>query len=225
MATKRHSKTWEQQAKYYEVDNIAEYMVETYLNGNISTYRELYRELKPAGRRLFISWLFHTELNSTEIEKMILAILETHTTMATTRENKGTRAFNDTIRAYLEERAENDALFAVKFANPTKSVDDCVTYIINQVQKSGCNGFADDEIFGMAMHYWEESEIEVGNPINCNVVVNHTVELTEEEKEQARQDAINKLRDEEMAKMRRPIQPKKATEKKVTEVQPSLFDF
>ena len=43
MATKRHSKTWEQQAKYYEVDNIAEYMVETYLNGNFTTFRELYR--------------------------------------------------------------------------------------------------------------------------------------------------------------------------------------
>ena len=87
----------------------------------------------------------------------------------------------------------------------------------------------------MAVHYWEESEIEVGNPITCKVVVNHTVELTEEEKEQARQDAINKLRDEviasalakqEIAKMRRP----KTTEKKTTEnnpkiAQPSLFDF
>ena len=31
--------------------------------------------------------------------------------MATTRENKGTRAFNKTIKEYLEERAENDALF------------------------------------------------------------------------------------------------------------------
>ena len=155
--------------------------------------------------------------------------------MATTRENRGTRAFNDTIKAYLEKRADNDALFAIRFANPSKSVEDCVTYIINQVQKSGCNGFADDEIFGMAVHYWEESEIEVGNPINCKVVVNHTVELTEEEKEQARQDAINKLRDEviasalakqEMAKMRRP----KTTEKKTTEnnpqiAQPSLFDL
>ena len=154
--------------------------------------------------------------------------------MATTRENKGTQAFNDTIREYLEGMAENDALFAVKFANPTKSIEDCVTYIINQVQKSGCNGFADDEIFGMAVHYWEESEIEVGNPINCKVVVNHTVELTEDEKEQARQDAINKLRDEviasalakqEMAKMRRPSQPKKVTEKKNQVEQPTLFDF
>lgn len=141
--------------------------------------------------------------------------------MATTRENKGTRAFNKTIKAYLEERAENDALFAVKFANPSKSVEECVTYILNSVQKSGCNGFEDDEIFGMAVHYYDEEEIEVGKPINCQVVVNHTVELTEEEKEQARQDAINKLRDEEMAKIRRP----KTTEKKEQDVQPSLFDL
>ena len=143
-----------------------------------------------------------------------------------TKENKGTQAFNDTIKAYLEKRAENDSLFAVKFANPSKSVEDCVTYIINEVKKSGCNGFADAEIYGMAVHFYEEAEIEVGNPINCQVVVNHTVELTEEEKEQARQDAIERLRQEEMAKMRKPIQAKKATtEKKTQDVQPSLFDF
>ena len=120
--------------------------------------------------------------------------------MANKNENKGTMAFADTIRHYLEKRAENDVLFAVKFANPSKSVEDCVTYIINEVKKSGCNGFTDDEIFGKAVHYFEENEIEVGNPINCKVVVNHTVELTEEEKEQARQDAIERLRQEEMAK-------------------------
>ena len=145
--------------------------------------------------------------------------------MASNRQNKGSVAFEDTIREYLEKRAENDALFAVKFYNPSKSVEDCVTYIINEVQKSGCNGFADDEIFGMAIHYYEENEIEVGKPINCQMVVNHTVELTEEEKEQARQDAIERLRQEEMAKLRKPIQPKKATEKKTQDVQPSLFDF
>ena len=145
--------------------------------------------------------------------------------MASKNENKGTMAFADTIRHYLEKRAEKDVLFAVKFANPSKSVEDCVTYIINEVKKSGCNGFTDDEIFGKAVHFYEESEIEVGNPINCKVVVNHVVELTEEEKEQARQDAIERLRQEEMAKLRKPIQPKKATEKKTQDVQPSLFDF
>lgn len=138
---------------------------------------------------------------------------------------KGTQAFQDTIKTYLENMVENDPLFAVKYANPSKSVEDCCTYILNQVQKSGCNGFTDAEVYGMAVHFYEENEIEVGKPINCQVVVNHTVELTEEEKEQARQDAINRLRDEQMAKMRRPSQPKKATEKKTNDVQPSLFDF
>ena len=92
------------------------------------------------------------------------------------------------------------------------------------MQKSGCNGFADDEIFGMAVHFYEENEIEVGKPINCQLVVNHTVELTEKEKEEARQEAIAKLRDEQVAKMRRPT-AKKATENKPQVEQPSLFDF
>ena len=37
---KRSSKTVEQQCRYYEVDNIFVYMVETYINGNISVFRE-----------------------------------------------------------------------------------------------------------------------------------------------------------------------------------------
>ena len=142
-----------------------------------------------------------------------------------TKENKGTRAFNDTIKAYLEERAENDALFAVRFANPKKSVEECVTFILNEVKKSGCCGFTDAEVYGMATHYYDEDEIEVGNPIKCQVVVNHMVELTEEEREQARQDSINKLRDEEIKKMRKPTQPRKTAENKNQVEQPSLFDF
>ena len=139
---------------------------------------------------------------------------------------KGTQAFQDTIAQYLMTRAGNDPMVAVRLANPSKTMEECCQFIIGEVKKSGCCGFTDDEIFGWAMHYWEENEIEVGNPSNCQVVVNHVVELTEEEKEQARQDAIAKLRDEEMAKMRRP----KTTEKKTTEnnpqiAQPSLFDL
>ena len=35
---KRYSKTIAQQCKYYEVEDIFEYMVETYINGNHSTF-------------------------------------------------------------------------------------------------------------------------------------------------------------------------------------------
>ena len=60
---------------------------------------------------------------------------------------------------YLEQRAEEDALFAKKYRNPAKNMDECVTHILNYVQKSGCNGFTDGEIFGQAIHYYEENAV------------------------------------------------------------------
>ena len=54
---KRNSKTAEQQCRYYEVDNIFEYMVETYINGNISVFRGLYHELNKDTRKDFIDFL------------------------------------------------------------------------------------------------------------------------------------------------------------------------
>ena len=40
---KRYSKTIAQQCKYYEVEDIFEYMVETYINGNHSTFTRLFK--------------------------------------------------------------------------------------------------------------------------------------------------------------------------------------
>ena len=54
---KRSSKTAAQQCRYYEVDNIFVYMVETYINGNISVFRELYHELNKDARRDFTDFL------------------------------------------------------------------------------------------------------------------------------------------------------------------------
>ena len=136
---------------------------------------------------------------------------------------KASNHFQNTIKAYLDSRAETDILFSFRYTLPEKNIDDCITYILNTVQKSGCNGFTDDEIFGMAVHYYDEDNIEVGKPMNnAHVVVNHVVELTEEEKEQARQDAIQKAQDEAYRKMTQPV--KKAKKVALTP-QPSLFDF
>lgn len=54
---KRNSKTAEQQCRYYEVDNIFEYMVETYINGNFSSFRRLYHELNKEARKDFTDFL------------------------------------------------------------------------------------------------------------------------------------------------------------------------
>ena len=135
---------------------------------------------------------------------------------------KASNHFKNTIKTYLEQRAETDVLFSFQYSKPEKNIDDCVTYILNEVKKSGCNGFADDEIYSMAVHYYDEDNIEVGKPMNAHVVVNHVVELTEEEKEQARKDAIQKVQDEAYRKM---IQPVKKAKKAVLNPQPNLFDF
>ena len=56
---KRRNKTASQQCKYYEVDNIFEYMAETYINGNISSFKELYQELNKDARKDFTDFLLN----------------------------------------------------------------------------------------------------------------------------------------------------------------------
>lgn len=137
---------------------------------------------------------------------------------------KGTELFKAAIQNYLEYRAMTDDLFAPRYANPAKNIDDCITYILNEVQKSGMNGFDDDEIYSMAMHYYDEDDIEIGKPISCKVMVNHHVELTEEEKQNARRKAIEQYQQMELNKLQsRAKQKLSATQ--TTNVQPSLFDF
>lgn len=136
---------------------------------------------------------------------------------------KSTDNFKRIIQDYLEVRAKTDELFAKSYAKPNKSIDGCITYILNEVQRSGCNGFEDDEIFGMAVHYYDEDNLDTGKNINCKVVVNHTVELTDEEKEELKNKARNDFYNEQLAKQRESLKPKKKAEKKVEE--PSLFDL
>lgn len=54
---KRRNKSVSQQCKFYEVDNIFEYMVETYINGNFSIFKELYHELNKDARKDFTDFL------------------------------------------------------------------------------------------------------------------------------------------------------------------------
>jgi hypothetical protein len=87
---------------------------------------------------------------------------------------KSTDPFKNTIETWLNNFAEENPNFKVKLESKKKNIDDCITYVLTEVKKSGCNGFADDEVYGMAMHYYDEENIKVGKPVNAKVVVNHT---------------------------------------------------
>lgn len=95
---------------------------------------------------------------------------------------KGTDHFKTAIQNHLNGLAAKDELFAATLKKPNKNIDDCLTYILNQVKASGCNGFADEEIFGMAVHYYDEDDIKVGKPISGTVVVNHSATNKPKEK-------------------------------------------
>lgn len=89
---------------------------------------------------------------------------------------KATDSFKTIIQAHLEDVAAKDPLFAETLKKPAKSIDDCITYILNTVKASGKNGFADEEVFNMAIHYYDEDDIKVGSPVKGQVVVNRAIE-------------------------------------------------
>ncbi|WP_394287330.1 PcfK-like family protein [Bacteroides pyogenes] len=139
---------------------------------------------------------------------------------------KGTEQFTRTIAEYLNQRTMTDPLFAPNLQKPHKNIEDCITYILNQVKSSGCCGFEDDEIYSMAVHYYDEDELEVGSSVNCNVVVNHTIVLTEEEKAEAREKALKQYQAEELRKLQEAKRTKgKANTASEQVPQPSLFDM
>ncbi len=56
----------------------------------------------------------------------------------------------------------------------------------------------------MAVHAIDEPNLEIGKPMDCNVVVKHHIELTEEEKAEQRAIALKRYQEEEMRKLQQP---------------------
>ena len=134
---------------------------------------------------------------------------------------KSTDAFKFTVEAKLQEMGAADPLFSSNLQKDGKSIDDCITYILNCVKQSGCNGFTDEEIFGMAAHYYDEDTIDIGKPVSFSVVVNHVVELTPEEIQDLKDEAKKKVVDDEFQRLSKKVPPKKVNPAEVQ--QPNLF--
>lgn len=67
------------------------------------------------------------------------------------------------------------------------------------------------EVYAMAVHAIDEPHLEIGKPMDCNVVVNHHIELTEAEKAEQRAIALKRYQEEEMRKLQqRNSRPKAA---------------
>lgn len=121
------------------------------------------------------------------------------------------KAFIAEIKAHLDKVAQTDETFAAKYKTKCESeegsVEKCAGYIVAEVQKnykSGkCAVLTKDEVFGMAMHYYDEDLKDV-KTAKCQVVVAKD-ELTEADKErirqQVREDAERAVRAAEEARI------------------------
>jgi hypothetical protein len=109
---------------------------------------------------------------------------------------KTSNGFKETIKAYLDKRALEDELFAVTYKKENKNLDECCNYVMKCAKDGACAGYSDDEVFGWAVHYYDEDDIKNIKPISGKVVVNHTVELTEEDKAQAKAEAMREAIEE-----------------------------
>lgn len=72
-----------------------------------------------------------------------------------------------TLQEYLEkklgEMAQQDANFRERYEDKQKSMKNCLLYITQQAHKqavNGCAAISDDDVLQMAVHYYQEEDVE-----------------------------------------------------------------
>lgn len=116
--------------------------------------------------------------------------------------------FKKVIEAHLSARAAEDELFAKVYAKEGKTIDECCRYILSEAQKRGnAVAMADDEVYGLAVHYYDEDNLEVPKSIGRARVSRDAAEpepeLSEAEKMAARERAKVRYEEDCLLKMKK----------------------
>lgn len=72
--------------------------------------------------------------------------------------------FKEIIKAHLDNMAQHDFAFAERYKLEAKSLDKCIDYIKSEAKKqakAGCAAFQDEVVYGWAVHYYQEDNVEV----------------------------------------------------------------
>lgn len=136
------------------------------------------------------------------------------------------------MQQLLQERVMAEPALAIKLANPNKSMSGAVNYLCSQIKKSGLCCVEQSTVVSILLHYFDEEDIKDEGNVGCDIVVAKP-ELSEEDKEELKKQAMEQYKEEQLREIRRQSAPKPqpkptATAPKAGEeinVQPSLFDF
>lgn len=129
----------------------------------------------------------------------------------------------EALKKYLDQRAAEDPLFAESYKKPAKSLEECCRYINGEVYKkrhgSNCICLTDDEVYGMAVHYYDEDDIDI------NRVPKPQVATTKRDPEEEKKAVVEEIkREEEAWKKKNTQRTKPAEEKKQGHRQLTIFD-
>lgn len=144
--------------------------------------------------------------------------------------------FEEAIKAYLDKRAAEDEQFAKSYAKENKSIKECCLFLVGEAYdrcKSATSIMDDATTYGLAVHYYDEDNIEIKrlpNGARYGVSAPHngaTYNPTEEDKEAAKQAALKRLENEAYQKLHAPKKRKTENTEQPANVgtQTSLFDL
>lgn len=84
-------------------------------------------------------------------------------------------SFETAIKAYLDELAKTDKLFAKTYAKENKSLDECCKYIMAEAKKAAKGkaqiALKDEDVYNLAVHYYDEDDIKATEEVQGEVVV------------------------------------------------------
>ena len=149
--------------------------------------------------------------------------------MATHKSNNAAIA---AMQQMLQERILAEPALAIKLANPKKTLEGAVNYLCNEIKKSGLCVVDDQTVLSILLHFYDEDDIEDGGtPINCNIVVSKP-ELSDEDKAELKQQAMEQFKQEQLRELRSQSKPKAQSKTTATapksgaevDTIPNLFD-
>ena len=141
-------------------------------------------------------------------------------------------SFAATIKKHLDEVAKTDKTFAKNYAQKNKSIDECVNYIIGEARKRKNGTVAaipDDEVYGMAIHYFDEDNIKVSvkGALKGGVAVTHGEPANTENIPAKKTSKAPKTRGSKTVKMEvsvKKTEPEDEPEDEVDSLEIPLFD-
>lgn len=138
------------------------------------------------------------------------------------------KSAKDIIKEYLDKRAAADPQFAASYAKENKSIDECFKYILGEARRRGSQVcMTDEEVFGLAVHYYDEDNIKVKPVGPAKAVVADKpapVKLSAKEKEAAKEEARRLYQQECLAEIAKKEAKKKRRPAPVPDQTPSLFE-